>query len=59
MGTSLFPAETYIPPREWAEQAWENLFYWNHVEAGGHFAAFEQPEIFARELAKAFRQFRD
>lgn len=58
MGASLFPAETYIPPREWAEQAWENLFYWNHVEAGGHFAAFEEPEIFAREMAEAFRQFR-
>ncbi|WP_207892437.1 epoxide hydrolase family protein [Paenibacillus pinisoli] len=58
MGASLFPAETYIPPRKWAEQAWENLFYWNRVEAGGHFAAFEEPEIFAREMAEAFRQFR-
>jgi len=59
MGASLFPAETYIPPRKWAEQAWENLFYWNYVEAGGHFAAFEQPVIFARELTEAFRQFRN
>ncbi|MFF2887981.1 epoxide hydrolase family protein [Paenibacillus sp. NPDC057967] len=58
MGASLFPAETYIPPREWAEQAWEKLFYWNHVEAGGHFAAFEEPEIFTREMVEAFRQFR-
>jgi len=58
MGASLFPAETFNPPRHWAEQAWSNIFYWNRVEAGGHFAAFEEPEIFAREMWRAFRAFR-
>jgi pimeloyl-ACP methyl ester carboxylesterase len=58
MGASLFPAETFQPPRVWAEQAWENLFYWNKVEKGGHFAAFEQPDIFAQEIRRAFLPFR-
>lgn len=59
MGASIFPAETYRPPRAWAEAAWANLFYWNEVEKGGHFAAFEEPEIFAREMWKAFQKFRE
>lgn len=58
IGASLFPAETFQPPRAWAEQAWENLFYWNKVEKGGHFAAFEQPDIFAQEIRQAFSPFR-
>ncbi|MFM2086288.1 MAG: hypothetical protein RLZZ237_1157 [Pseudomonadota bacterium] len=58
MGASIFPAETFKPPRAWAEAAWANLFYWNEVEQGGHFAAFEQPEIFAREMCLAFKPFR-
>jgi hypothetical protein len=44
--------------KAWAEAAWANLFYWNEVEQGGHFAAFEQPEIFAREMCLAFKPFR-
>ncbi|EGP48489.1 hypothetical protein AXXA_00360, partial [Achromobacter insuavis AXX-A] len=39
-------------------QAWNRIFHWNRVEAGGHFAAFEQPAIFAREMWTAFRAFR-
>lgn len=58
MGASLFPAETYRPPRAWAEAAWSKLFYWNEVDKGGHFAAFEQPQIFAQEMWQAFRPFR-
>ena len=58
MGASIFPAETFKPPRAWAEAAWANVFYWNAVEKGGHFAAFEQPQLFAQELWKAFRPFR-
>jgi pimeloyl-ACP methyl ester carboxylesterase len=58
MGASIFPAETFKPPRAWAEAAWANLFYWNAVDKGGHFAAFEQPQVFAEELWKAFRPFR-
>lgn len=59
MGATLFPAETYLPPREWAERAWSTVFYWNTVDRGGHFAAFEEPDVFANELWNAFRHFRD
>lgn len=58
MGASIFPGETFLAPRAWAEAAWSNLFYWNEVEKGGHFAAFEQPELFATEMWRAFRAFR-
>ncbi|SDG20816.1 Pimeloyl-ACP methyl ester carboxylesterase [Chitinophaga filiformis] len=58
MGASIFPGETFHAPRAWAEAAWPDLFYWNEVDKGGHFAAFEQPEIFAKEMYKAFRSFR-
>ncbi|TGS65572.1 epoxide hydrolase [Mesorhizobium sp. M3A.F.Ca.ET.201.01.1.1] len=58
MGATIFPAETFLAPRSWAEAAWSNLFYWNTVDKGGHFAAFEQPQIFATEMWKAFSAFR-
>jgi pimeloyl-ACP methyl ester carboxylesterase len=58
MGASLFPAEFFQPPRAWAEQAWPNLYYWNQVDRGGHFAAWEQPGLFVEELRRAFRPFR-
>lgn len=59
MGASLFPRETFRTPRAWAEAAWPNLFYWNEVDKGGHFAAFEQPAILATEIWRAFRTFRE
>ena len=58
MAATIFPGEFYQAPRTWAEQAWPNLFYWNEVDRGGHFAAWEQPRIFAEEVRKAFRAFR-
>lgn len=58
MGASIFPRETFRAPRAWAEAAWSNLFYWNEVDKGGHFAAFEQPVLFATEIWNAFRTFR-
>ncbi|QXH56092.1 epoxide hydrolase family protein [Pseudomonas maumuensis] len=58
MAASVFPAETFRPPRAWAEAAYEKLFYWNEVEKGGHFAAFEQPQLFAEELWRAFAPIR-
>lgn len=58
MGASLFPGEFFQPPRAWAEQAWPNLYYWNRVDRGGHFAAWEQPDLFVAELRRAFRGFR-
>ncbi len=39
----MFPAEIYRAPRSWGERAFGNLIYWNEVEKGGHFAAWEQP----------------
>src|SRR5262249_22418556 len=59
MAASIFPAETFLAPRIWAEAAWSNLFYWNEVDKGGHFAAFEQPALFATEMWRAFATFRD
>ena len=57
-GCSLFPKEIFRPPREWAERAYSNITYWNKLDKGGHFAAFEQPETFVDELRIFFREFR-
>jgi pimeloyl-ACP methyl ester carboxylesterase len=59
VAVSVFPGEQYQAPRSWAEQAYPNLIYFNEVEKGGHFAAWEQPELFAGELRAAFRSLRD
>ncbi|MEU1541972.1 epoxide hydrolase family protein [Actinacidiphila glaucinigra] len=58
MGVTLFPKEFYTPPRAWAEKAFSNLVYWNKAGRGGHFAAFEQPKIFAEEVRRFGRLFR-
>jgi len=58
MAASVFPHEIFCPPKAWAEALWPNLFYWNEVDRGGHFAAFEQPKLFTDELRKAFRSRR-
>ena len=55
---SVFPDENYEAPRSWAERAYRNLIYFNKVEEGGHFAAWEQPELFSAELRAAFRSLR-
>jgi pimeloyl-ACP methyl ester carboxylesterase len=55
---SVFPGEQYQAPRSWAERAYPHLIYFNEVEKGGHFAAWEQPELFAREIRKAFTSVR-
>jgi pimeloyl-ACP methyl ester carboxylesterase len=56
---SVFPDELYEAPRSWAEQAYpNNLLYYNRVERGGHFAAWEQPQLFSQELRAAFRPLR-
>jgi pimeloyl-ACP methyl ester carboxylesterase len=55
---SVFPDELYPAPRSWAEQAYPNLIHYNKVEKGGHFAAWEQPELFSEELRAAFRSLR-
>lgn len=56
---SIFPGEMRRPPRRWAESAFSDIIYWNRAEKGGHFAAFEQPAIFTRELRDGFRPVRE
>jgi pimeloyl-ACP methyl ester carboxylesterase len=58
VAVTVFPSEQYQAPRSWAEQAYPNLIYFNEVEKGGHFAAWEEPELFANELRAAFRSLR-
>jgi pimeloyl-ACP methyl ester carboxylesterase len=58
MAASVFPKEIWRAPKEWAQAHWPNLFYWNELDKGGHFAAFEQPELFTGEMRKAFRTMR-
>jgi pimeloyl-ACP methyl ester carboxylesterase len=55
---SAFPDELYQAPRSWTEQAYPKLIYYNRVNKGGHFAAWEQPERFAVEMRAAFRSLR-
>ena len=55
---SIFPRELYQAPRSWTEAAYPNLIYFNEVEAGNHFAAWGQPEIFTSELRAGFRSLR-
>jgi pimeloyl-ACP methyl ester carboxylesterase len=58
VAVSVFPGEQYEAPRSWTEQAYPNLIYYNRVEKGGHFAAWEQPMIFSQELRAGFRSLR-
>jgi len=55
---SVFPGENYQAPRSWAERAYTKLIYYNRPAAGGHFAAWEQPQIFAEEVRSGFRPMR-
>jgi pimeloyl-ACP methyl ester carboxylesterase len=55
---SVFPAEIYRAPESWAKQAYPSLYYYHRVAKGGHFAAWEQPQLFAEELRAAFRPLR-
>jgi pimeloyl-ACP methyl ester carboxylesterase len=55
---SVFPRELYRAPRSWTEQAYPNLIYFNEVGEGNHFAAWQEPDLFASELRAAFRSLR-
>jgi len=55
---SVFPGEVYQAPRSWAERAYHNLIYFNQAGKGGHFAAWEQPQLFSEEVRAAFRSLR-
>jgi pimeloyl-ACP methyl ester carboxylesterase len=59
VAVTVFPGEQYEAPRSWSERAYPNLIYYNRAEKGGHFAAWEQPRLFANELRAAFRTVRD
>jgi pimeloyl-ACP methyl ester carboxylesterase len=55
---SVFPDEIYAAPRSWTEKAYPKLIYYNRLPKGGHFAAWEQPELFVKELRSSFRSLR-
>jgi pimeloyl-ACP methyl ester carboxylesterase len=58
VAVTVFPGELYQTPKSWAEKAYPKLIHYNRVDRGGHFAAWEQPEIFVSELRTAFKSFR-
>jgi pimeloyl-ACP methyl ester carboxylesterase len=58
VGCSIFPKEIFRTSRRWAEQRFSDLRHFNELERGGHFAAFEQPELYVSELRDAFRTMR-
>jgi hypothetical protein len=55
---TVFPGEIFRAPRGWAEQVYPNLIYFNEVDRGGHFAAWEEPELFSEEMRAAFKSMR-
>jgi pimeloyl-ACP methyl ester carboxylesterase len=58
VGFTTFPGEIYAAPRSWVEQVYPNLTYFHEADRGGHFAAWEEPELFATEIRAAFRSLR-
>jgi pimeloyl-ACP methyl ester carboxylesterase len=58
VAVSAFPDELYVPPRSWAEKAYPQLVHFNKLDKGGHFPAWEQPELFTQELRAAFKPLR-
>lgn len=58
VAVSAFPDELYQAPKSWAQEAYPNLIYYNKLDKGGHFAAWEQPKLFVNELRNAFRSLR-
>ena len=58
VAVSVFPDEIYAAPRSWTERAYPKLIYFNKLDKGGHFAAWEQPKLFSAEMRAAFRSLR-
>jgi pimeloyl-ACP methyl ester carboxylesterase len=58
VGFSAFPGEIFQAPRSWVENSYPNVTYYNKPDRGGHFAAWEEPEVFATEVRAAFRSLR-
>jgi pimeloyl-ACP methyl ester carboxylesterase len=57
-GLETFPGEIWRTPRSWVEKSYPNVTYFNEVDKGGHFAAWEEPELFATEIRAAFKPLR-
>jgi pimeloyl-ACP methyl ester carboxylesterase len=55
---TVFPGEIYQVPKSWAERAYRKLIYYHRVNKGGHFAAWEEPQLFSEEIRAAFRSLR-
>ena len=55
---TVFPGEVYRPPKKWVQRGYSNLIYYNAVDKGGHFAAWEEPDLFTREIRAGFRTLR-
>jgi len=58
IAVSVFPDELYPAPRSWAERAYPKLIHYNKFNKGGHFAAWEQPQLFSEEVRTGFRSLR-
>jgi len=58
VAVSAFPDEIYQVPRSWAERAFPHLIHYKKLDKGGHFAAWEQPQLFTEELRESFRSLR-
>jgi pimeloyl-ACP methyl ester carboxylesterase len=58
VAVSVFPDELYQAPRSWTERAFPKLIYYNKVPKGGHFAAWEQPQLFSQEIRAGFKPLR-
>lgn len=58
VAVTVFPREIYPAPQTWARRAYRNLIYFHEADKGGHFAAWEQPQLFSEEIRAAFRSLR-
>ena len=58
VGVSIYPKEIFRPSRRWAEKVMSNIIHWNELDRGGHFAAWEQPDLYIREIRDCFRNVR-
>jgi epoxide hydrolase len=57
-GVAVFPKEIVTPVRKWMESSFTNIQHWHEMPKGGHFAAFEQPDLFVQEVREFFRTLR-
>lgn len=58
VAVTVFPGEVYKPPKTWLSKAYPKLIYYNQASKGGHFAAWEEPEVFSEEIRAAFKTLR-